>query len=293
VSILRTALGLAGALTGASTAWAAESAAGARVWLPPVVSTTGPAIDQLFYTILWITGIAFVLVQVSLVIFLLAYRRTPQRRATYIHGNTAVEIVWTVIPTIILIVLAVHSQKVWAVVRGTPPPPGLEVEITGEQFAWNVRYQGPDGLWDTPDDVTTINQLHLPVNETVLFHLKSKDVIHSFFVPQFRMKQDAVPGLTTRMWVSATRPGEFEVVCAELCGLGHYRMRGFLFIDTPEAYQAWMAEQVAAMAPPPATEAGTPPQAGSPTEVPRAEGERPPAPEVPAPTATPTEPQHP
>ncbi|MBI4598283.1 MAG: cytochrome c oxidase subunit II [Candidatus Omnitrophica bacterium] len=211
-----------------------------RVWLPDAVTTTAPAIDQLFYVVLWLTGIVFVLVQATLVAFLIRYRRRPGKPAYYTHGNLLIEAVWTAIPAAIMVWLAMHSQRVWAQVRGAPPPPDLQVEVTGEQFAWNVRYPGADEQFNTADDVLTINQLHIPLGRTVLFHLKSKDVIHSFFVPQFRMKQDAVPGITTRMWVSATRPGQYEIVCAELCGLGHYRMRGFLTIEPLEAFQTWL-----------------------------------------------------
>jgi cytochrome c oxidase subunit 2 len=191
----------------------------------------------------------FVLVEGALILFLFAYRRKPGRPAGYTHGNHVVEIIWTVIPAAILIYLAFHSQQVWARVRGAPPPPDMEVEVTAEQFAWNIRYAGLDGQLNSPDDVTTINQFHMPVNKTVLIHLKSKDVIHSFFVPQFRVKLDAVPGLTGRLWVSATTTGNFEIACAELCGLGHYRMRGFLIVDPAEAFQSWMAGQIAEMTP--------------------------------------------
>ncbi len=227
-----------------AAAWAANSA-GVRVWLPESVTTTAPAIDRLFYIILWITGIAFFLVQGALLLFLVRYRRRPGVRAGYTHGNNLVEVVWTVIPALILVWLTVQSQQVWARVRGTPPPPDLEIEVMGEQFAWNIRYAGADGLLNTPDDITTINQLHLPVNQTVLIHIKSKDVIHSFFVPQFRMKQDAVPGITTHLWVSATKTGDFEIACAELCGLGHYRMRGFLKIEPAAEFHAWLAQTLA------------------------------------------------
>ena len=212
-----------------------------RVWLPDAITTTAPAIDRIFYIILWITGIVFVLVQATLVAFLVRYRHRAGRPAYYIHGNTFVEIVWTVIPTFILGTLACYNQQVWSQIHRTPPAPDLQVEIVGEQFAWNIRYAGPDGRFDTPDDVTTLNQLHLPVGQTVLFHITSKDVIHSFFVPQFRLKQDAVPGLRSRLWVQPTATGNYEIACAELCGLGHYRMRGFLTIESPEAFAAWLA----------------------------------------------------
>jgi len=229
---------------GAPAAWALGQG-GMKVWLPEGVSTFAPAIDRLFYIVLWITGIVFVAVQATLLVFLVRYRRRPGRRAAYTHGNVFVEIVWTAIPAAILVWLAFFNQGAWAKVRGTPPPHDLEVEITGEQFAWNIRYTGADGMLNTPDDITTINQLHLPVHQTVLIHLKSKDVIHSFFVPQFRVKQDAVPGLTGRLWVNAVKEGQLEIACAELCGLGHYRMRGFLTVESSEAFAAWLATQLA------------------------------------------------
>ena len=222
-----------------AAAWALGGS-GMRVWLPEAVTTTAPEIDRLFYVILGITGAVFLLVEALLLVFVVRYRQRPGRRAGYVHGNTAVEIVWTVIPALILVYLTFHSQRVWAKVRGTPPPPDLEVEITAEQFVWNIRYAGADGVLGSADDLVTINQLHLPVRQTVLIHLKSKDVIHSFFVPQFRMKQDAVPGLTGRLWLSATTSGQYEIACAELCGLGHYRMRGFLTLEPLEAFHAWL-----------------------------------------------------
>ena len=218
---------------------------GARVWLPESVTTTAPAIDRLFYLVLAITGAVFLLVEATLLVFLIRYRRREGRPAHYTHGNNLVEIIWTVIPALILMMLATRSQRVWSQIRGTPPPPDLEVEITAEQFAWNIRYAGADGTFNTADDVTTINQLHLPVHETVLIRLKSKDVIHSFFVPQFRMKLDTVPGLTGRLWISTTKTGSYEIACAELCGLGHYRMRGFLTIESAEAFHEWLAKTLA------------------------------------------------
>lgn len=243
-SVLRILLAaIAASLLAAADAWAFGS--GARIWLPEAVTTTAPEIDRIFYLVLWVTGIAFVLVQAALLVFLVIYRRRPGRAATYTHGNVMVEVVWTVIPTAILIVLAFQNQYVWARVRGTPPPADVEIEITAEQFAWNVRYAGGDGKLNTADDITTLNQLHIPVNEVVLFHIKAKDVIHSFFVPQFRVKQDAVPGMTSRIWVNAVKTGNFDIACAELCGIGHYRMKGFLTIEPLEAYQAWLAEQFA------------------------------------------------
>ena len=129
------------------------------------------------------------------------------------------------------------------------PKEAVEVQVTGEQFAWNFRYPGPDGKFDTADDIVTLNQMHFPVGKPVIVTLTSKDVIHSFFLPEFRVKQDAVPGMKTRIWFEGNRVGHWEIACAELCGLGHFRMKGFISVDTPADYEKWLAEQAAAQAP--------------------------------------------
>ena len=214
-----------------------------QFWFPESVSTYGPQIDRLFLLILWITGAIFFLVEGALLFFLVRYRHRPGRTAAYLHGNTVAEVIWTVIPAVIVIWLAFGSQRVWSQIQGPPPAHQLELAVTAEQFAWNIRYPGPDGTLNTPDDLETINQLHIPVGQVVLIQLTSKDVIHSFFLPQFRLKRDAVPGFTGRVWIQATKTGNYEIVCAELCGNSHYRMRGFLTIDTPEAFQAWLAKE--------------------------------------------------
>lgn len=213
--------------------------------LPEGASTFAPHIDRLFWAVFWITLFFFVLVQGGLILFAFRYRARPGRKAAYVHGNNALEIIWTVIPALILLALTVASQKTWAEIRGPEHAPqnARQIRILAEQFAWNVRYPGADGLFETEDDITTINQLHLPVGEPVMLTLESKDVIHSFFVPEFRLKQDAVPGMTNRLWFTLTRPGEFDIRCAELCGLGHYRMRGFATVESPEAFAAWLDEQ--------------------------------------------------
>ncbi|MBI3318076.1 MAG: cytochrome c oxidase subunit II [Candidatus Omnitrophica bacterium] len=212
--------------------------------LPENVSTYGAQIDRLFWAILWITGLFFLLVQGGLLYFTVKYRARPGKRASYVHGNTVIEIVWTVIPALILVALTVCSQRLWVELRspGRIPPSAMPVRILAEQFAWNIRYPGPDQEFQTPDDVTALNQLHLPVGKPVLIQLESKDVIHSLFMPEFRVKQDAVPGLTTQVWVEATKAGEYEIRCAEFCGLGHYRMRGFVTTDPPEAFEKWLRE---------------------------------------------------
>jgi cytochrome c oxidase subunit II len=138
------------------------------------------------------------------------------------------------------------------------------VRVVAEQFAWNIQYPGPDGTFgrtrldlvrpENPlgldisdpaakDDVWTQNQLNLPVGRPVIVHLSSKDVIHSFGLPQMRVKQDAIPGIEQRLWFTPTKTGEWEIACSQLCGLGHYRMRGFYTIQTQADFNAWLASQ--------------------------------------------------
>ena len=213
-------------------------------FLPESVSSYGDQIDRLFWAILWITGVFFFVVQGGLLFFVLKYRARPGRKASYVHGHTGLEVVWTIVPALILLVLTVSSQKVWTQIRGLGrvPRDSLQVEVLAEQFAWNIRYPGPDQAMGTADDITTINELHLPIHRPVLITLKSKDVIHSFFLADFRVKQDAVPGLTTHVWLEARKAGQYEIRCAELCGLGHYRMRGQVTVESEEDFKRWLAK---------------------------------------------------
>jgi cytochrome c oxidase subunit 2 len=239
--------GIAGALLVAAPAlFSAPAAERPAPWtLPEQASTYAPRIDGIFNLILWITGIVFIAVEVTLVVFLAKYRAREGGRATYTHGSNRLEVIWTIIPALILVFLAVMSQDSWAFIRNHFPGKGTRVDITAEQFAWNIRYPGPDGKLNTADDVVTLNQLHIPVDQPAIITLHSKDVIHSFFLPEFRIKQDAVPGMTTRVWVQAKHTGHWEIACAELCGLGHYRMKGYLTVDTPEDFQKWLAQTAA------------------------------------------------
>ena len=133
--------------------------------LPESVSTIGPKVDHLFLVIFLITGFFFFVVQGGLLFFILKYRAKPGRQASYVHGNTLLEIIWTVVPALILVGLTISSQRLWVEIRSPEhfPRTAQQIEILAEQFAWNIRYPGPDGLFDTPDDISTINQLHLPV----------------------------------------------------------------------------------------------------------------------------------
>jgi len=207
-------------------------------WLPENVSTYGREIDWLFELIYWITGITFVLVAVTLIAFLVMYRDRPGRRARYTHGNSTLEIVWTVVPTLILVVLTFLSAPAWSRIKMSQPPSDLVIEVTAKQFNWQVKYPNSDQVF--------LDEMHVPVNKVVHVDLRSQDVIHSFFVPQFRMKQDVVPGRMIKTWFEATKPGKYELPCAELCGFGHSGMKGWIYVHTPADYAKWAAENLIA-----------------------------------------------
>lgn len=215
-------------------------------WLPPNHSSYGAQIDELFYVIYYVTGATFFVVQATLVAFLVMYRHREGRRATYTHGNTGLEIAWTIAPAILLVILGVVSRNVWAEIKQTVPPSDVFVQITGKQFNWEVAYPGLDGQIGTEDDVTMDNEVHVPVDKTVRLLLKSRDVIHSFFIPELRFKQDTVPGHEIPAWFKAVTPGKYEVPCAELCGFGHSGMRGYVYVHSQEEYDAWAREHRAA-----------------------------------------------
>ncbi len=216
--------------------------------LPPSASTFAGDIDFLYYVILVITGIAFVVVEVGLVVFAIKYRARPGRKAQYIEGSTRAEIVWTTVPAVTLVIIGLMSGGVWNHIKGrnSVPPNAIPYGVHVKQFEWNFTYRGPDGQLGTGDDFTLRNQLHIPVNQPVELRLIAEDVIHSFFVPAFRVKQDAVPGMDIEVWFEATEVGEYEIACAELCGLGHYRMRATVMVHSAEDYQQWLSDRTAA-----------------------------------------------
>jgi cytochrome c oxidase subunit 2 len=212
--------------------------------LPPAASTFATDIDRIYYIILVITGIAFVVVEAALIWFLFKYRARPGRVAHYTHGSLKAEIIWTAIPAVTVVVIGIMSGRVWTHIKGrnSVPAGAIPIGIHAKQFEWNVRYPGPDGKLDTADDFTIRNQIHIPVGKPIVAELNSEDVIHSFNVHAFRVKQDAVPGMHIRAWFQATQPGTYELACAELCGLGHYKMRAVVTVHTEESYQQWLAE---------------------------------------------------
>ena len=138
------------------------------------------------------------------------------------------------------------SVSTWAKVKREVPPTDFEVSVAAKQFNWDVSYPGTDGKLGTEDDVKFDNDIHVPVNKVVRVHLTANDVIHSLFLPNLRFKQDTVPGRTILAWFEATKPGKYEMPCAELCGFGHSGMKGWLHVHTAEDYAKWAAENLAA-----------------------------------------------
>ena len=140
------------------------------------------------------------------------------------------------------------SASTWAKVKRQVPDTDFEVGVTAKQFNWEVSYAGPDGKLGSEDDIKFDNDVHVPVHNPVRLILASNDVIHSFFIPNMRFKQDVVPGRRIIGWFEATQPGKYEIPCAELCGFGHSGMKGWLYVHTPEEYKKWADENLATKA---------------------------------------------
>jgi len=240
----------------------------ARVWwLPELISAHGAAVDQQLVLTLATAGFVFLLAHIGLGYFIWRYRARGGERASYWHENPKMELTWTLVTAVVFVGLGVQGNRVWADYFLSPvPPDAMTVEVTAQQFAWNIRYAGPDGKFGRTDvklindasaeflgidpkdptgrdDVMTQNIMAIPVNRPVRVLLRTKDVTHSFFVPQLRVKQDAVPGLSIQVHFTAIKTGEYEIACAELCGMQHYKMRGRLLVMQEADFQNWLKER--------------------------------------------------
>lgn len=235
--------------------------------MPIPASAHAGEIDTMIVLVHWLMLVLFVGWGAYFVFVLFRFRRGANPRASYTgtKGKIAkgAEVGVAIVEGILLMFYAIPA---WATrVRDFPAEnEAVVVRVIAEQFAWNVHYPGADGRFgrtdvklvaaDNPlgldrtdqsakDDIATINQLNLPVDRPVLVHLSSKDVIHSFGLYEMRVKQDAVPGLDIPVWFIPNRAGEYEIACSQLCGLGHYRMRGFVKIQSDAEYRSWLAEE--------------------------------------------------
>jgi cytochrome c oxidase subunit 2 len=313
-----------------------------RLGLPDGASTYSTAVDDLYVWIFWITTVMFIITEGLLILFCIIYRRRPGHRPTYTHGNTKAEIAWTIIPALMLLAIAIVQIGTWNDIKKNFPAPGpgtTEVDTFGETFTWNFRYVGTKVRVQGDTDVTTQASLHIPFGDKALLNIRSRDVIHSLFIPHMRVKQDLVPGIRQKIWFEPNRfqlfdlraapipngqsvedgvnpridrfkqvsvwitdpkaldkggiykdktiavagynidkdmgiykpvnpkskirvlkdggivegasweqcdfcIGMFDIACAELCGLGHYKMKGFLTVEPRVSYEAWLKDQV-------------------------------------------------
>lgn len=245
-----------------------------KFWgMPDIASAHGAQIDQLIAYVHYLMFALFAFWGVFFVVTLIKFRGSRSGAADYAgvksKFSTYLEVAVAVIEAALLIGFSI---PLWSErVNAFPPDEDANVvRVIAEQFAWNVHYPGADGVFGRTalelvnnetnpigldrtdpagaDDITTINQLHLENNKPVIIHLSSKDVIHSFGIPEMRIKHDAIPGMSIPVWFTPVVSGNYEIACAQLCGLGHYRMRGYVTVDEPEAYQAWQDEQAALLA---------------------------------------------
>jgi len=244
-------------------------------FFPENVSTFGAQLDSIFALIYWFSVATFFLTYGLLVIFMVKYRYNENRKAYYFHGNNLMEFTWTLLPTIFFVGLGLWSDGAWSKTKyaSRVPKPDVEIDVLGYQsgFGWQFRYAGPDGVFGNKDreQITIANPfgidsndmhgkddfviispggarpipIHLPVDKNILVNLSSNDVLHSFFLPNFRVKQDALPGQWIKVWFNGSKIGTYELACAELCGTGHYNMRGQVFIDSQADYDKWLDEQ--------------------------------------------------
>lgn len=241
------------------------------VGLPIQAADAAVQVDRGIIIIHWAMAAIFVLWSIFFVYLLVKYRRRAGVPAHREHMG----LFWSLLPDGIvlafeLLLVFVYAIPGWSRLKMTPPPAEQSnlVEVVAEQFNWNVRYPGPDGKFGRTeaklidftnplgidpadptgkDDYVSVNHLHLPTGKPTLIRLSSKDVIHSFFIPEFRVKQDAVPGMRVPVWFTPTQEGRFEITCAQLCGVGHAIMRGEVTVHSPEAFGEWLAK---ASAPP-------------------------------------------
>ncbi len=240
-------------------------------WLPNSISEHGPALDRQFMITIIVVGISFAAAQIGLGWMVWKYRDTGKQgdRGVYTHGSNRLEVLWTVITAVIFIVLGVMGQSVWASLRLNDAPPGsYSVEVVAQQFQWNFHYAGKDGLFGKTDpkliddgalnfigldpadtnatDDSVIASLVIPVNKPVELKLRSKDVIHNFWVPPLRFKQDLVPGMEIKVHFTANKVGKYELACAELCGQLHFKMKSYMLVlpdDELDALKAMPQEQ--------------------------------------------------
>ena len=204
-------------------------------WNGQEASTAAPKIDDLLNIMIVLSSIVFSLVVVMLFYALWKFKAKPgdESDGEPIHGNTRLEIAWTLIPTIIVLFGGAYSWKVLNEIeqRGKDP---MTVDVFSQQYAWSFGYPGKGDVWSP-------GELHVPVNRQIVFEMHSQDVIHSFWVPEWRIKKDNVPGITTTAVITPDRIGTYQVICTQLCGFGHSTMRAKVVVESPAGFRKWVS----------------------------------------------------
>jgi cytochrome c oxidase subunit 2 len=238
-------------------------------WAPEAATKGAKKVDALLNFIFYLTAAVFVLTQTVYIYYLVKYRRRPGSKAYYSHGNNKLEIIWTAIPTAIFLGLVIYSNRLWAELHSPPPDDAVKIDVVSYQFGWDFRYAGADGQLGAidvhsysvdnkfglvPDDAAgdddfSSTELVIPVGRAAHIYLHSRDVIHSFYVPEFRLYQAAVPGRTIAwVWFEPTRTGNFELACSQICGSGHYNMKAPIRVVSQEEFEKWQAGKIEAKA---------------------------------------------
>jgi cytochrome c oxidase subunit 2 len=239
-------------------------------------SDHGEKIDLMLYITIGVTGAVFIITQILLFWFAFKYQEKDDRKAYYFPHNTKLELIWTTVPAIFLTVLVVFGLKYWFKMTGEAPKDAIVVEVTGHQFAWEFRYPGADKIlgkkdykltkganslgvdFNDPaslDDIHVGATMHIPVGKPVKLVINAQDVIHDVGLAHFRLKMDAVPGIPTTMWFTPLYTTEemkvktgntnftYEISCDQMCGKGHFSMRGVIIVEKEEDYNKWLATQ--------------------------------------------------
>jgi cytochrome c oxidase subunit 2 len=211
----------------------------------PAASTFAGDVDFVFDLVFWLVGFWFLLSEVVFFWLILRFRKRDGVRGQYVTGELKSEKRWITYPHLLVLVcdlfIIAAAVKVWYDVKQDLPPAESTVRVVAQQWAWSFVHPGPDGALDTADDIKTVDELHVEVGTLYHYKLESRDVLHSFSVPVFRLKQDAIPGRVITGWFEPTRTGTFDIQCVEICGIGHALMPARIVIETPAQHAAWMA----------------------------------------------------
>jgi len=215
--------------------------------LVPALSTYAKDIDELIILIAFLVGFWYILCNLAFFFFIVKYRARPGVPTEYNTGEEKELKRWITSPHLLVLVCDIFiiygAVKVWYDVKQYLPPAQETVRVVGQQWAWSFVHPGPDGKIDTADDIKTVDDLHVQVDKVYHFKLAARDVLHSFSIPVFRLKQDAIPGRIITGWFEATKVGEYDIQCAEICGIGHGVMAGRIFVESAEQHASWVSSQ--------------------------------------------------